>query len=133
MIVLDERGVIQHTSEEHTESALGVKFSPDGKVLASVGADKAIVLRSSADWSVTKKLFGHKREVNCVSFSPNNKSIVTGSTDTTALVWNIEKGELFMTLAKHTASVESMSYTWLSLHPTTHVLQPPCTRLTTRA
>ena len=104
----------------HSGYVLSVSFSPDGKILASSSKDKTIkpdgqILASgSADqtiklWNVEtgeeicwdvpslgKKicdLTGHSSDVYRISFSPDGKTLASGSADQTIRLWNVETGE----------------------------------------
>jgi WD40 repeat protein len=52
---------------------------------------------------------GHEDVVNSISFSPDGKTIVSGSWDETIKLWNVESGE-FQTLLGHTDKVWRVRY-----------------------
>ncbi|MBY0522324.1 MAG: hypothetical protein K2R98_02950 [Gemmataceae bacterium] len=65
-------------------------FSPDSRVLAgSVGAE--IHLWNSMNGQELGKFTGHHGGVTSLSFTPDGKSLLSGSADTTALLWNVER------------------------------------------
>jgi WD40 repeat protein len=74
----------------HTDSVYSVAFSPDGKLLASGGADNTIIL-----WDVETRepigqpLTGHLDWVTTVAFSPDGKILASGSADTTIILWDV--------------------------------------------
>lgn len=55
-------------------------------------------------------LLGHTNWVNCVSWSPDGKRIVSGSADLTAKVWDAETGREVLVLAGHTKAVNSLAW-----------------------
>ncbi len=82
-----------------------VAVSPDGKLLASSGADRNIKLWDLAAWKAGDALppartlpAEHSDIVRAVVFSPNGKLLMSASNDHTVVVWDVERGEVFRTL-----------------------------------
>lgn len=74
-------------------------FSHDGKTLASVGADKRLVLWDVEKKKVLKKLpeddmLSGMPELYSVDFSKNDRKIVTGADDGSIRQWDVQNGEL---------------------------------------
>ena len=63
----------------HRGRVSGISFSPDGKRIASCGADKTIRLMDVEKGMLTAVLTGHKEPINDVCFSPDGKRIVSCS------------------------------------------------------
>ncbi|NXL73042.1 DAW1 factor, partial [Leptocoma aspasia] len=53
---------------------------------------------------------GHSAEIVCLSFNPQSTLLATGSMDTTAKLWDLEKGEEVATLNGHSAEVIALSF-----------------------
>jgi hypothetical protein len=64
-------------------------FSPDGKTLAAVGGTGVIYLWEVATAKVRAVYTGHQARVTSLDFSPNGARLISGSHDTTALIWDL--------------------------------------------
>ncbi|NXQ25891.1 DAW1 factor, partial [Alaudala cheleensis] len=53
---------------------------------------------------------GHRAEIVCLSFNPQSTLLATGSMDTTAKLWELEKGEEVATLNGHSAEIIVLSF-----------------------
>ncbi len=63
-------------------------FSPNGRMLASAGANGSIQLWEVATGKERRLLSGHNGPVTSLAFSPNGKMLASGSDDTTTLLWD---------------------------------------------
>ena len=57
-----------------------------------------------------KTLIGHTDSVNGVSFSPDGKTLATGSSDGTVQLWDMATRKQLKTLIGHTDSVNGVSF-----------------------
>ena len=60
------------------------------------------------NWSRT--LQGHSSEILAVAFSPEGRTVLTGSEDKTAKLWNIKTGEELQTFKSHTSVVNAVAF-----------------------
>ncbi|MEH1859947.1 MAG: hypothetical protein V7L21_18545 [Nostoc sp.] len=89
-----------------------VKFRPDGQMIAIVFSDNE---RTVNLWSPSQDTFGkqmrllrHQDNIQDVSFSPDGRFVVTGSSDRTARIWDIS-GKKLKTLL-HNGTVNSIQF-----------------------
>ena len=98
------------TLRGHTGRVLSVRFSPDGKMIASGGADGTVRLWNTDTGNLLKTLPGHTGGVLSVDFSPNGKTLASGCVDGSVWLWDVEIGSLLKTLKGHKGNVESVHF-----------------------
>jgi len=92
----------------HSGGTTGVAFHPQGKQLASVGADGTLRIWDIA--TAPKLLAGHAKSVTAVAVSPTGKLLATGSADNSVRLWNMTNGAAVRTLSGHTAAITGLSW-----------------------
>ena len=45
------------------------------------------------NWTVVKMMRGHLEDVYDLCWSPDSTHLISGSVDTTAIIWDVQKGE----------------------------------------
>ena len=85
-------------------------FHPSGRTLAGgMGMDATIRLLDLATGQVTI-LTGHTSAIETVAFSPDGRTLATGSTDATIRLWDLATGRTTTTLTPHGGYVVSLAF-----------------------
>jgi WD40 repeat protein len=82
----------------HTGTILFLKYSPDGKYLATASKDKTVKLWDAVTRRQVRELAGHTDEVSCVAFSPDSQRLASASKDGTVRLWEVATGKELRTL-----------------------------------
>ncbi len=72
----------------HSGWVAGLAFSPDGRMLASAGADQSTRLWDVAGQAEPRRFQGHTDEIWAVAWSPDGQQLVTGAKDGSVCVWD---------------------------------------------
>ncbi len=66
-------------------------FSPNGKLLALGHVNGNISVWNSSDWSLVRRMEGHRNPVRAVSFSPDSARLASGASDSVK-IWDVVDG-----------------------------------------
>src|ERR1700722_925711 len=101
------------TLKDHSDTVYGLSFHPDGALLASVGADRAVKVWEIATGKRLYTLSDPTDWVYCVSWSPDRKHLAAGGVDKSVRVWEADKdgGRLVHSVFAHEKAVSRLAYT----------------------
>lgn len=91
--------LVRDLGDLHTDSILGLAFSPDGRTLASSAADRTIGLTDVASGKTTRRLEGHSHHVLSVAWQDSGSIIASAGADQSVKIWNAETGETSRTVS----------------------------------
>lgn len=101
-------GKILDTYPGNTQAVLTLDWSPDGKHIASGGADGAVQVWSATTGQTSLTYVRHSASVYAVSWSPDSKLIASGGADGTVQVWDAATGRTLFTYRGHSGAVNSV-------------------------
>lgn len=112
--------------ERHQKAVNVVRFSPSREILASADDESIIILwkqkeecdffispddnENKEQWTSWKVLKGHLEDVYDICWSPDSSSIISGSVDNTAILWDVNKGRSNGILSDSKGFVQGVSW-----------------------
>ena len=80
------------TLKGHSNEVFWCCWSPDGKLLASAGVGKSVLVWDMVNYELTRTLAGHQHNVSACEFSPDGAILATASFDTRVILWDPHTG-----------------------------------------
>jgi WD40 repeat protein/serine/threonine protein kinase len=97
-------------SDGHTAAVRRAAFSPDGRLLVSVGEDKQVIVWDFARRERLRTFKDHTDWIASVAFSPDGNWFATASYDKTVIVWDATRLEKAAVLRDHREKVCAVAF-----------------------
>jgi WD40 repeat protein len=94
-----------------TNAVNAIAVSPDGKWLATAGADDLVKLWELPSCKPVRSLAGHERAVTTLQFTTNSARLCSGSVDKSVRIWNVADGSL---ISSTNTPAEVNAVAWLA-------------------
>jgi WD40 repeat protein/uncharacterized caspase-like protein len=106
---LDGTQQLIRTLAGHQDTISQIKYSPDGKLIASASWDKTIKIWDTRSGNLINTLKGHQDGINSIAFSSDSQTLISGSEDKTIKLWDLTNFKLIKTLKEHTDSIKAVT------------------------
>jgi len=106
--VYERHGNDSHGVQGHTAEVLALAITSDGKMLASGGRDRRIIIWNTVESSVLRVFTGHRDAVTSLTFRRRTHQLFSGSLDRTVKIWNLDQMAYVETLYGHQDSITAM-------------------------
>jgi hypothetical protein len=103
-------GVLLKTIRGHRDSLYAARISPDGKLLATGGYDRDVVLWNLETGEKALTLAGHNGAVFEIAFHPRGHILASASADRTVKLWSVATGERLDTLGQSLQELYSLAF-----------------------
>jgi WD40 repeat protein len=103
-------GKVLKSLTAHDDWTEVVRFSPDGRMLATGGADGVVNLWDVPTWKDHFKLKGHEDGITSLAFSPDGKLLASAGRYSIKL-WDVASGRELPELSKHLKGGNSVAFT----------------------
>lgn len=91
--------LVKEIKEPHSDTIFGLEFSPNGKQIASCGADRFAKIFEVESGNFVRSFEGHTHHVLGVSWRADGRRLVTSGADNVIKVWDIKTGDQKRTIA----------------------------------
>lgn len=105
----EEEGNLIKTLKAKAKIVFGCAWSPNSKMLASVGDRKTVELWNMETYSLISRFEGHHHTVSKCDFSPDGALLATASLDSRVIIWDVLQAVPILELC-HLKPAPSMIY-----------------------
>lgn len=103
-------GSLENSLDAHDKEVLCIALSPDGRILASGGADNLVKLWNPFTGKLLKTIPAHTQAVRAIAWSPDNSLFASSGSDRLIQLWRAD-GTLAGTIIAHDEPVISLAWT----------------------
>ncbi len=90
---------------KNTDDVLAVAISPDGRLLATAGQGRQIVVWDAVNGRQLKSLSGHSGDVRSLAFVGDSRYLASASEDKLVLIWDLQRATQHQILRGHADEV----------------------------
>jgi WD40 repeat protein len=94
----------------HSDTVHDIQWSPEGRRLASAGADSIVCIWDAESGRLITYLRAHRHVVSSSAWSPDGKRLATASWDSTVIVWDVATSKALFTLNGHAGWVQCVAW-----------------------
>jgi WD40 repeat protein len=107
---VEDGSLIREFKHLHSDSVFSLDLSPDGKYLASAGADRFARITDFVTGKVLKNLEGHANHVLGVGWARDGRTLVTAGADNQGKTWDFETSARRKNIEGFSKEVTSVSF-----------------------
>lgn len=115
---VEDGSLVHNLPTAHSDTIFAVEFSPNGKHVASGGADKFLKVFDVDSGEQVRSFEGHTHHVLGVSWKAESKVLASAGADTVIKVWNMETGDQIRTIegfGKQVTALQFVSFSPLTI------------------
>jgi WD40 repeat protein len=109
--VVDPRAGSVRSTKPSVAEIYRVKYSPDGRFLASGGIEGEVTLSDAETGERRHTLRGHTQGVFALAWTADGRRLASAGADRTIRVWDVETGEQVLVLGGHAGVVTALAWT----------------------
>lgn len=102
--------LVRELTDAHSDTVFGVKFSPQGDMLATSAADKFLKVWNVATGELHRSYEGHTHHVLGVSWKFDSKVLATAGADQVIKVWDVATGEQKRTISGFSKQLTAIEF-----------------------